>query len=50
MRWEIDFDKWKRSVDNGLERESKKDKEADDGQKTRRNEEPICIEIPLRRK
>ena len=47
---EIDFDKWTRDVDNALERESKKEKEAADGQKTRRNKEPICIEIPLKRK
>ena len=53
-RKEIDFDAWKRKVDNGLERESNKEKEeekeAGDGQGRRRNKEPICSRIPLKRK
>ena len=49
-RVEIDFDKWKRRVDNGLERESYKEKEAADGQATERSKEPICTDIPVKRK
>ena len=49
-RWKIDFDAWKKSVDNGLDRESKKEKEAGDGQATERSKQPICSWILLERK